>query len=189
MTIITVTIPDFLHAEVDQLVKREGMSWDQFVALAVAEKTSAIATEGYLEERARRGSKEKFLAAMAKVADVEPPDERDRWISAEAHHLTVVLAEPKVAYETQVGLSKVGSDDEEMMTLTRVTFDPKVMGGKPCIRGMRVTVGMIVGLVAAGYSTAEILAAYPYLEAADVREALNYAAWRVEERDYPLVAA
>jgi uncharacterized protein (DUF433 family) len=63
-----------------------------------------------------------------------------------------------------------------------MSFDPKVMGGKPCIRGMRVTVGMIVGLVAAGYSTEEILAAYPYLRAADVREALNYAAWRVEER-------
>jgi len=79
MTIITVTIPDFLHAAVDKLVKREGMSWDQFITLAVAEKTSAIATEEYLEERAKRASKEKFLAAMAKVADVEPPDERDRF--------------------------------------------------------------------------------------------------------------
>lgn len=79
MTIITVTIPDFLHAAVDKLVKREGMSWDQFITLAVAEKTSAIATEEYLEERAKRASKEKYLAAMAKVADVEPPDERDRF--------------------------------------------------------------------------------------------------------------
>ena len=76
-----------------------------------------------------------------------------------------------------------------MNNTTRITFDPRVMGGKPCIRGMRVTVGMIVGLVASGYSTEEILAAYPYLEAVDVREALNYAAWRVEEREYPLVAA
>jgi len=76
-----------------------------------------------------------------------------------------------------------------MNNTTRITFDPRVMGGKPCIRGMRVTVGMIVGLVAAGYSTEEILAVYPYLEVADVREALNYAAWRVEEREYPLVAA
>ena len=74
-----------------------------------------------------------------------------------------------------------------MNSTTRITFDPRVMGGKPCIRGMRVTVGMIVGLVASGYSTEEILAAYPYLETADVREALNYAAWRVEEREYPLV--
>lgn len=76
-----------------------------------------------------------------------------------------------------------------MESTTRITFDPRVMGGKPCIRGMRVTVGMIVGLIAAGYSTEEILAAYPYLEAADIREALNYAAWRVEEMEYPLVAA
>ena len=76
-----------------------------------------------------------------------------------------------------------------MNSTTRITFDPRVMGGKPCIRGMRVTVGMIVGLVAAGYSTEDILAAYPYLEVADIREALNYAAWRVEEREYPLVLA
>lgn len=67
-----------------------------------------------------------------------------------------------------------------MQNLTRVTFDPNVMGGKPCIRGMRVTVGTIVGLVAVGYSTDEILRAYPYLEAADIREALSYAAWRVD---------
>ena len=50
-----------------------------------------------------------------------------------------------------------------MQNLTRITFDPNVMSGKPCIRGMRVTVGTIVGLVAAGYSTVEILKAYPYL--------------------------
>ena len=67
----------------------------------------------------------------------------------------------------------------------RITFDPEVMGGKPCIRGLRVTVGAIVGLVAAGHTTAAILAAYPYLEADDIQEALTYAAWRVEERDLP----
>ena len=72
---------------------------------------------------------------------------------------------------------------------SRITFDPNVMGGKPCIRGMRVTVGAIVGLVAEGYSTDEILAAYPYLELADIREALAYAAWRVEEMEYPLALA
>ena len=60
-----------------------------------------------------------------------------------------------------------------MTDLTRITFDPNVMGGKPCIRGLRVTVGMVVGLVASGYSTADILAAYPYLEANDIREALT----------------
>jgi uncharacterized protein (DUF433 family) len=61
-----------------------------------------------------------------------------------------------------------------MKNLTRITFDPNVMGGKPCIRGMRVTVGMIVGLIAAGHSFGDILKAYPYLEEADVREALTY---------------
>jgi uncharacterized protein (DUF433 family) len=73
-----------------------------------------------------------------------------------------------------------------MKNLTRITFDPKIMGGKPCIRGMRVTVGAIVGLVAAGHTTTEILNAYPYLEKADIREALTYAAWRVEEIELPL---
>lgn len=76
-----------------------------------------------------------------------------------------------------------------MKNLTRITFDPKVMGGKPCIRGLRVTVGTIVGLIAAGYSTAEILQAYPYLEEEDIREALAYAAWRAEEVELPLVTA
>lgn len=75
-----------------------------------------------------------------------------------------------------------------MNDLTRITFDPNVMGGKPCIRGMRVTVGTIVGLVASGHSFEEILRAYPYLEDADLREALAYAAWRVEEIDAPLAA-
>jgi uncharacterized protein (DUF433 family) len=69
--------------------------------------------------------------------------------------------------------------------LTRITFNPEVMGGKPCIRGLRVTVGMIVGLLAAGHSHAEILKAYPYLENQDIQEALAYAAWRVEEMELP----
>ena len=73
-----------------------------------------------------------------------------------------------------------------MKDLTRITFDSKIMGGKPCIRGMRVTVGMIVGLFAAGHSSEEILKAYPYLEEEDLREALRYAAWRVEEIEVPL---
>lgn len=63
------------------------------------------------------------------------------------------------------------------------------MGGKPCIRGMRVTVGMIVGLVASGHVKEEILKLYPYLEAEDIDEALAYAAWRVEEIEVPLVSA
>ena len=71
----------------------------------------------------------------------------------------------------------------------RITRDPGVMGGKPCIRGMRVTAGTIVGLVAAGHTDDEILAAYPYIEAEDIRQALAYAAWRVEELEIPLPAA
>jgi uncharacterized protein (DUF433 family) len=63
------------------------------------------------------------------------------------------------------------------------------MGGKPCLRGMRVTVGTLVGLVAAGHSHVEILDAYPYLEEEDIRQALAYAAWRVEEIEVPLPAA
>lgn len=73
-----------------------------------------------------------------------------------------------------------------MRELRRITFDPKIMGGKPCIRGMRVTVGMIVGMVAEGHSREEILALYPYLEREDIDEALAYAAWRAEEVDVPL---
>jgi uncharacterized protein (DUF433 family) len=67
-------------------------------------------------------------------------------------------------------------------------MDPAVMGGKPCIRGMRVTVGTIVGLMAAGKAIEEVLAAYPYIEREDVLQALTYAAWRSEEKDLPLVS-
>ena len=75
-----------------------------------------------------------------------------------------------------------------MEGLERITFDPNVMGGKPCIRGMRVTVGTIVGLVAAGYDRKKILELYPYLEAEDIEQALLYAAWRSEEIDLPIPA-
>lgn len=73
-----------------------------------------------------------------------------------------------------------------MPQLTRITRDARVMGGKPCIRGMRITVGTIVGLVAAGRSRDEILREYPHLEADDIAEALSYAAWRAEEVEVPL---
>ncbi len=73
-----------------------------------------------------------------------------------------------------------------MQQLTRITFDPRVMGGKPCIRGMRVTVGTIVGLLAAGHTKAGILKLYPYLEPDDIDEALLFAAWRSEEIEVPL---
>jgi len=75
-----------------------------------------------------------------------------------------------------------------MIPLTRITFDPSIMGGKPCIRGMRVTVGMIVGLVASGHAKEEILKLYPYLEAEDIDQALAYAAWRVEEIEVPMAS-
>jgi uncharacterized protein (DUF433 family) len=83
----------------------------------------------------------------------------------------------------------VDSTDEEPPTMNqfdRITFNPDVMGGKACIRGLRVTAGMIVGLVAARKSRAEILTAYPYLEEEDIDQALAYAAWRAEERELPL---
>ena len=76
-----------------------------------------------------------------------------------------------------------------MHNLTRITFNPEIMGGKPCIRGMRVTVGAIVGLVASGKTVDEVLADYPYLEREDILEALSYAAWRAEEREVPTSGA
>ena len=75
------------------------------------------------------------------------------------------------------------------MAIDRITIDPQVMGGKPCIRGMRVTVGTIVGMLAEGHSTAEVLALYPYLEAEDIAQALAYAAMRSEEREIDLKPA
>ena len=73
--------------------------------------------------------------------------------------------------------------------LSRITHDPEVMGGRPCIRGMRVTVGTIVGLLASGRTESEILKAYPYLEKEDIQAALSWAAWRAEEVDLPLKAS
>jgi len=75
MTIISITIPDSLHATVRDIVEREGRSLEQFILLAMTEKASAMTTETYLEARANRGSREKFLAAMAKVRDVDLPEE------------------------------------------------------------------------------------------------------------------
>jgi uncharacterized protein (DUF433 family) len=63
------------------------------------------------------------------------------------------------------------------------------MGGKPCVRGMRMTVGTILGLLASGRSEEEILEAYPYLEPDDIRAALSYAAWRVEELEVSILGA
>ncbi len=69
-----------------------------------------------------------------------------------------------------------------MNQLDRITFDPHIMGGKACIRGLRVTVSLILNLVANGMTTADILAAYPYLEAEDIQQALQYGAWLADEQ-------
>ena len=68
-----------------------------------------------------------------------------------------------------------------MLGLERITFDPTVMGGRACIRGMRVTVSLVISLVADGMTTGEVIDAYPYLEPEDVRQALRYAAWLADE--------
>jgi uncharacterized protein (DUF433 family) len=79
--------------------------------------------------------------------------------------------------------------EQSMGQLNRITQQPDVMGGKACIRGMRVTVGMVVGQIGAGHSVDEVLADYPYLEREDIMQALRYAAWRSEEREVILVSA
>jgi uncharacterized protein (DUF433 family) len=79
-------------------------------------------------------------------------------------------------------------EQSTMHLMDRITTQPDVMGGKPTIRGLRVTVGTILGLLAAGHSIEKILEGYPYLEEADIRAALQYAAWRVEEIELPLGA-
>jgi len=74
------------------------------------------------------------------------------------------------------------------MKFTRITVNPKQMGGLPCIRGMRIPVATLVGMIAEGMTEAEILKAYPDLEPADIQEALEYAAEAVRERELPLAA-
>ena len=76
-----------------------------------------------------------------------------------------------------------------MGQLDRITQHPDVMGGKACIRGMRVTVGMILGQIGAGHSVEDLLADYPYLEREDIQQALLYGAWRAEEREVLLATA
>lgn len=78
--------------------------------------------------------------------------------------------------------------DEDVQELRRITVDPAIMQGKACIRGMRVTVGMIVESIAAGRSIAELLADFPYLEEQDIREALAYAAGLAQGRDIRLAS-
>ncbi len=75
------------------------------------------------------------------------------------------------------------------MKIPRISHNPAVMGGKPCIRGLRITAGTILGLLASGVSRERILQAYPHLEPEDIDAVLAYAAWRLEEREEPLVVA
>ena len=75
-----------------------------------------------------------------------------------------------------------------MPDLDRITLDPAVMGGKPCIRGLRVTVATVIGLLAAGKTREEILVLYPCLDAKDFAQVLAYAAWRGTERESSLHA-
>lgn len=83
-----------------------------------------------------------------------------------------------------------GFDKEQTMgQLDRITQQPEVMGGKACIRGMRVTVAMIVGKIGVGHSVEEVLTDFPYLEREDIMQALRYAAWRSEEREVTLATA
>lgn len=76
-----------------------------------------------------------------------------------------------------------------MEHLDRITQQSDMMGGKACIRGMRVTVGMVVGQIGTGRSIDEVLTDYPYLEREDILQALRYAAWRAEEREVMLATA
>ncbi len=76
-----------------------------------------------------------------------------------------------------------------MKKLERITLNPDVMGGKPCIKGLRMTVGTVIGLLASGLTHDEILKMYPYLQSEDIIAALSYAAWRSEEIEVPLASA
>ena len=76
-----------------------------------------------------------------------------------------------------------------MVAFDRITFDPRVMGGKACIRGLRITASLVVNLVANGMTPQDILQAYPYLELEDIHQSLKYAAWLAEESIQPSEAA
>ena len=78
MVNVTIRLPDSLHKIARELAQEEGISINHLITLALAEKVAALATESYLEERAARGDRARFKAALAKVAGIEPPDERDR---------------------------------------------------------------------------------------------------------------
>src|SRR5262249_44872545 len=111
--------------------------------------------------------------ARAHPRGVSPPDESECLLSQGRH-------------ATLGGSQRKGG---RRVTFSRITHNPAVMGGKPCIRGLRVTVGTVLGLLASGESRERILQAYPYLEPPDIDEALAYAAWRLQEREVTLSVA
>jgi uncharacterized protein (DUF433 family) len=103
-------------------------------------------------------------------------------------HMLEVLVHRAWAAELRATM-RTDPKEHAMPTLDRITQQPDVMGGKACIRGMRVTVGMVVGQIGAGRSVDEVLADYPYLERDDILQALRYAAWRADEREVQLAGA
>jgi uncharacterized protein (DUF433 family) len=87
------------------------------------------------------------------------------------------------------GMVRINGGVREMGEFDRITFNPNVMGGRACIRGMRITVSLVLGLVAQKMSIAEIIDAYPYLESADIEQSLRYAAWLADESVLPTEVA
>ncbi len=85
-------------------------------------------------------------------------------------------------------MNGIKQSERRLGEFDRITFDPQVMGGRACIRGMRITVSLILNLIANGMTVEEILEAYPYLEPEDIRQALRYAAWLADEHVYALEA-
>ncbi len=112
---------------------------------------------------------------------------RQAWgpLIRDGRQCTPALVAPSLDGDGAIGYADRMATDP----LARITQDTTVMGGRPCIRGLRVTVGTVVGMLAAGHSIDDVLALYPYLEKEDVLAALSYAAWRAEEVDVPLKAS
>ena len=131
------------------------------------------------EVRRRHHEVVRLLSGRVDYETVAAPERRDRRLGLSLQTL----------WPATLDLYWTRSARIPMPDLDRVTSSPTVMGGKPCVRGTRVTVGTLVGLLAAGRSVEEVLAAYPYIERADIGAALSYAAWRTEEVEIPLRAA
>ena len=163
-----------------------------------------LATEAFIRDAAKQslGDGETFYprAAASEASSVSAADRRAGALRNRSGLQGSFRASVSVSGESRssaVSLCMVQSQpvdsrqsgaegDAIVQVLKRITLDPTVMGGKACIRGLRVTVGTVLGLLAAGRTRDEILEAYPYLEPEDIDEALAYAAWRVEEREVPL---